>query len=102
MPFKKGVSGNPGGRPKKDGASHRDRGAGPTVRAASDEALVKIATTGKSDSARVAAATAILDRAFGRTAQTLRAQNENPSVQHFISGKPLTAEDWEQKYCAGN
>jgi hypothetical protein len=58
--------------------------------------------SGKTDSARVAAATAILDRAFGRPAQTLRAQIEKPNVQYFISDKPLTAEEWEAKYCTEN
>jgi hypothetical protein len=47
------------------------------------EALVKIATTGKSDSARVAASIAILDRAFGRPRQMLQAQSSN--VQYFIT-----------------
>jgi hypothetical protein len=58
-------------------------------------ALVKIAT-----SARVAAATAILDRAFGRPSQTLRTES-GPNVSYFISGWPLTAEEWEAKYCRG-
>jgi hypothetical protein len=39
---------------------------------------------------------------IGRPAHTLRAQNENPNVQYFISHKPLTAEEWEQRYCNGN
>jgi hypothetical protein len=60
------------------------------------QALVKIAMTGKSDSARVAASIAILDRAFGRP-QTLQAQNES-SIQYFISDKPLTIEEWERKF----
>jgi hypothetical protein len=38
----------------------------------------------KSDSARVAAATAILDRAFGRPSQTLRSES-GPKVSYFIS-----------------
>jgi hypothetical protein len=65
------------------------------------EALVKIATTGKSDSARVAAATTILDRAFGRPRQTIQEQSES-NVQYLISDVPLTAEAWERKYCTGN
>jgi hypothetical protein len=56
---------------------------------------------GKTDSARVAAATAILDRAFGRPRQTLEAKSAL-NVQYFISDKPLTAEEWERKYCTGN
>jgi hypothetical protein len=66
------------------------------------EALVKIALSGNSDSARVAAATAILDRAFGRPAQTLREQKENPNVQYFISDRPLTTAEWGAKFCTGN
>jgi len=65
------------------------------------EALVKIATSGQSDSARVAAATAILDRAFGRPSQALHARSES-NVQFFIADKPPTAEEWEAKFCAGN
>jgi hypothetical protein len=37
----------------------------------------------KSDSARVAAATAILDGAFGRSSQTLRSES-GPKVSYFI------------------
>jgi hypothetical protein len=58
--------------------------------------------TGKTNNARVAAATAILDRAFGRPSQTLRAQIEKPNVQYFISDKPFTVEEWEAKHCTGN
>jgi len=65
------------------------------------EAGVKIATSGKSDSARVAVSIAILDRAFGRPLQTLEAKNAS-NVQYFISDRPLTAEEWEAKYCGGN
>jgi hypothetical protein len=54
------------------------------------EALVKIAMTGKTDSARVAASIAILDRAFGRPRQTLQAESKS-NVQYFITDKPLTA-----------
>jgi hypothetical protein len=60
-------------------------------------ALVKVALTGKR-----AAASAILDRAFGRPSQTLRAQNENPDVLYTISDNPLSAEEWEAKYCSQN
>jgi hypothetical protein len=40
----------------------------------------------------------------GREAEcpaTLQAQNES-NVQYFISDKPLTAEEWEAKYCTEN
>jgi hypothetical protein len=65
------------------------------------EALVKIAMTGKSDSARVATSIPILDRAFGRPRQTLQAQDES-NVQYVITDKPLTVEEWEAKHCTGN
>jgi hypothetical protein len=60
-------------------------------------ALVEVATSGKSDSARVAAAIAILDRAFGKPHQSLRGETENPKVIYYISDKPMTNEEWEQK-----
>jgi hypothetical protein len=63
------------------------------------QVLVKIATTGKSDSARVAAATAILDRAFGRPSQTLRSES-GARASYFISDQPLRADEWEAKYCS--
>jgi hypothetical protein len=101
MPFRKGKSGNPGGRPKKTEQVIEIEALARQYAPQAMEALVKIATTGKSDSARVAAATAILDRAFGRPRQTLDAQSEE-NVSYFISDRPLTAEEWEEKYCTGN
>jgi hypothetical protein len=101
MPFKKGISGNPGGRPKKTETLLEVEALARQYAPQAMEALVKIATPGKSDSARVAASIAILDRAFGRPRQTLEAKNAS-NVQYFISDKPLTAEEWEAKYCAGN
>lgn len=68
MPFKKGQSGNPGGRPKEL------QGIQQLARDHAEEAikaLVSVAKKGKSESARVAAATALLDRGFGKPAQTM-------------------------------
>jgi len=67
MPFKKGQSGNPGGRPKEL------KGLQQLARDHADQALmalVRVALKGKSESARVAAAVAILDRGFGKPTQT--------------------------------
>jgi hypothetical protein len=61
--FKKGQSGNPGGRPKELREIQtlaREYGV------AAIKALASIAEGGKSESARIAAATALLDRGFGR------------------------------------
>jgi hypothetical protein len=101
MPFVRGISGNPRGRPKKTEQVIEIEAMARRYAPQAMEALVKIATTGKSDSARVAAATAILDRAFGRPRQTLDGQS-GENVSYFISDRPLTAEEWEAKYCTGN
>jgi len=98
MPFQKGKSGNPGGRPKKTEQLVEIEQLARQYAPQAMEALVKIAMTGKTDSARVAASIAILDRAFGRPRQTLEAKNAS-NVQYFISDKPLSAEEWEAKYC---
>lgn len=66
MAWAKGQSGNPGGRPKELAdvlKLARENGE------VAIKALVKIATGGQSESARVAAATALLDRGFGKPAQ---------------------------------
>ena len=70
-PFKKGQSGNPGGRPKVVAEIRQlARERGPEAIAA----LVKVMTEGKSEAARVAAATALLDRGWGRPNQTHEAE----------------------------
>ena len=64
--FQKGQSGNPGGRPKADFAIQElARSHGP----AAIETLAKIAAKGKSESAQIAASTALLDRGYGKPAQ---------------------------------
>jgi hypothetical protein len=64
--FQKGQSGNPGGRPKA-AETVRDLARSHTTEAM--QALVKIATKGKSESAKVQAATAILERGWGKPLQ---------------------------------
>lgn len=61
-PFPAGMSGNPGGRPKVI-AEVRDLARQHTRKAI--QTLVKV-MSGESDSARVAAANALLDRGFGK------------------------------------
>ena len=70
-PFKKGQSGNPGGRPKVVAEIRQlARERGPEAIAA----LVKVMTKGKSEAARVAAATALLDRGWGKPRQSHEAE----------------------------
>lgn len=80
--FVKGVSGNPGGRPKvienvRDLArQHTD---------AAIETLVTIALNPKSsDSARVQAASALLDRAWGKPHQYTESMNVKAGLNEFL------------------
>jgi hypothetical protein len=64
-PFRKGQSGNPGGRPKGDGEI-RELARQHTALAL--RTLSEIADHGENESARVAAANALLDRGYGKPA----------------------------------
>ena len=68
MRFAKGRSGNPGGRPK---ASGDIRDLARQHSEAALQTLVEIAAHGENESARVAAANAILDRGWGKPAVPL-------------------------------
>src|SRR4051812_5813364 len=83
MRFEKGRSGNPGGRPKGHGEI-RDLARSHTETALAT--LVEICESGENESARVAAANAILDRGWGKAAVPIAAEDE-PIVITFNMGE---------------
>lgn len=86
MPFKKGQSGNPGGRPKKDPAIAAALGA------ATPEAiqvLVDVMTNVMAPAAaRVSAATAILDRSLGKPVQPVSGDADGEPLSVIVTGVP--------------
>ena len=72
-PFKKGESGNPGGRPKVIAELRAlARAYGPDA----INELARLAGKAKSETARVAAIRELLDRGYGKATQVLEAENE--------------------------
>jgi hypothetical protein len=90
-PFKKGQSGNPGGRPKVI-AGVKELAREHTAEAI--ETLVSIMTNPKSaDAARVSAANALLDRGYGKPPQHLTGE----SGVSYVARLPevaKSAEEW--------
>ena len=78
MPWEKGKSGNPGGRPKEDAEVKK------LARGYGKKAIEKLAALLDSEDPRiqVSAAQAILDRGFGKPAQsmTVSGDEDNPLV----------------------
>lgn len=102
MPFKKGQSGNPGGRPKAD---KRLKELAREKTELALNTLIGIAENEKeSASARVAAANAILDRGWGKPCQALEHSGEVDNgiteIRRVIvsPGEVLSPEAWQQKY----
>ena len=81
MPFKKGKSGNPGGRPKEDAE----------VRAAARlhgiEAIDKLVELMNGDDTRISvtAAQAILDRGYGKPSQTMDLKVTEKTHEEYLA-----------------
>jgi hypothetical protein len=82
MPFKKGESGNPRGRPRNQVraianlAFEARKHSGLALRT-----LVEICKKGETETLRMAAANALLDRGYGRPAQSIDMSPNSPVVQ---------------------
>ena len=91
MPFKKGQSGNPGGRPKVI-AEVKELAREHTGKAV--ETLVSIMTNPKAAAAaRVSAANALLDRGYGKPPQHITGEG-GPSFVVRLPGPANNAEEW--------
>lgn len=78
--WQKGVSGNPGGRAKAD---HRIKELAKERTELALNTLAEIAESGKNEGARVAAATALLDRGWGKPAQAIIGGDEDDPAVKF-------------------
>jgi hypothetical protein len=80
MVFVKGVSGNPGGRPKLK-VNLRELAQENTMEAL--ETLVQVMRTGKPGE-RLVAANAILDRAYGRPSQSIEMSSDRTTLVDLL------------------
>jgi hypothetical protein len=94
MVFVKGVSGNPGGRPKLK-VNLRELAQENTMEAL--ETLVQVMRTGKPGE-RLVAANAILDRAYGKPSQSIEMSSDRTTlVDLLVSMNKSPAVDGEPK-----
>jgi hypothetical protein len=91
MPFAKGKSGNPGGRPK----AATDIQA--LARAMTAEAIAALGLALNDPKTRVAAAIAILDRGYGKPLQTVQSETTVRYVARVPEKAPST-DKWQQQH----
>jgi hypothetical protein len=88
--FRPGQSGNPNGRPR---VLADVQNAAREHSAEALETLAQIMRNPKAPAtARIAAASALLDRGYGKPLQTVDANNTN--VNYVVSDQPMTEEEW--------
>ena len=93
MPWVKGQSGNPGGRPKEE---HDIRKLARSRGTEAIDTLHAIMRDEKAPSAaRIAASVALLDRGYGRPEQSFTG---SLNAHYSISDQPLSAEEWARQY----
>jgi hypothetical protein len=95
MTWLKGQSGNPRGRSKMD---FRLAELAKTHTEQALNVLIRIATRGKSESARVTAASVLLDRGWGKPHQSVEVNGE--LIHTYVARLPaITAEvsDWQKQ-----
>ena len=88
-PFKKGVSGNPGGRPK-DILQLRELAQSKTHEAF--QTLLDVMETSQSDRARIAAAIAILERGWGKAPAEIPAPTQEEDNYNSLTDEELVEE----------
>jgi hypothetical protein len=94
MPWVKGQSGNPGGRPKEELDIRK------LARSRGQEAIDTLHAIMRDEkappAARIAASVTLLDRGHGRPEQNRFTGSLN--AHYSISDKPMTAEEWTRQY----
>jgi hypothetical protein len=81
-PWQPGVSGNPGGRPKR----HGEVDIGAMARAYAPEALKTLVHCLRDERYKLAAAVALLDRGFGKPHVSVHTQSES-TVLHLVAAR---------------
>ena len=93
--FQPGQSGNPSGRPKREGEI-RDLARAYTATAI--QRLAEIVLFNKDDRVAIVAAEALLDRGWGRPAQSLQFEDTTPPAPMEPTGETMSAVEQQHLY----